>query len=581
MKVKLVNENITSDYGENLLHARGIENVEKFLHPDESCLQNWQDLDNIKEGVDLIFALPSDARIGLIADCDVDGYTSAAIIYQYLMRIKPAATIKVYIHRGKAHGLEEHWKDIKDETFDLLVIPDAASNDKEYAQEISCPILILDHHLVEDTDFAPNMVVINNQLSSRYKNKNLSGAGVVYQFCRAMDDRFSLDYANDYIDLAATGICGDMMSGLEVENQYIWKQGFSQFTNYFLLSLARKQAYSITGKMNSTDEDIFASLNPMSVAFYIVPLINAMVRVGSLAEKERMFLAFVAGHELIPSTKRGAKGTLEERAVESARECTNARSHQNKYLEDAVEKVEQKIFKYDLLENQILFIRLDEETFPSELNGLVAMKLSAKYRRPTIVARLNDEGYIRGSIRGINNSELTSFKDYLDSTGLFEYVQGHDNAAGCSIPNKDLASLHAKANIDLAQYDLGSSYFNVDFVREAYSDDLAAIIEDLSSYKSIWSQGCEEPFIYVSNIHFSPSDVQIMGKNKNTIKIVKNGVTYIKFFAEEFIDSISQISGEVKMEVVGKANLNYWNGIATPQIFIEAFDFKPVSNLDF
>lgn len=68
MKVKLINEQITSDYGKNLLRARGIEDVEKFLNPDESCLQTWEDLDNIKEGIDLILELPSNARIGLVVD---------------------------------------------------------------------------------------------------------------------------------------------------------------------------------------------------------------------------------------------------------------------------------------------------------------------------------------------------------------------------------------------------------------------------------------------------------------------------------------------------------------------------------
>ena len=40
----------------------------------------------------------------------------------------------------------------------------------------------------------------------------------------------------------------------------------------------------------------------------------------------------------------------------------------------AVGAIEIKIHKYDLLENRILFVRLeDDDRFPSELNGLVAM----------------------------------------------------------------------------------------------------------------------------------------------------------------------------------------------------------------
>ena len=580
MKVKLVHDPILNDYGKNLLRARGIQDVDKFLNPDESCLQDWRDLENIEKGFELIIKLRPNAEVGMIVDCDVDGFTSASIMGQYLKTLYPHISISYYLHDGKAHGLEEHWKDIKDENYALLIVPDAGSNDSEYAKEINCPILVLDHHLVEDPISAPNMTIINNQLSPKYRNKNLSGAGVVYQFCRGLDETIGRDIVSQFIDLAALGICGDMMSGLEIENQYFWKKGFSQINNYFFMSIARKQAYSITGKMGATDKDIIDALNPISVAFYIVPLINAMVRVGTQDEKERMLMAFLDGHQMVESHKRGAKGTMEEVAIESARECTNARSKQNKILDNAVELLEQKIFKYDLLENQILFVRLDEEKFPSELNGLLAMKLSQKYKHPTIVARLNDQGFDRGSIRGLSNSELISFKEYLDSTGLCEYVMGHDNAAGISINDDNLSELHRIANKDLSQFDFGDSYYEADFARQALSDDLPNLIYDLASYKEVWSQQNNEPLIYVKDLHFKFSDVQIMGKNKDTVKIVKNGVAYMKFFAKDMIEELQQHQ-ELKMEIVGKANLNEWMGTVTPQIFIENYEIMEDKLIDF
>ncbi len=52
------------------------------------------------------------------------------------------------------------------------------------------------------------------------------------------------------------------------------------------------------------------------------------------------------------------------------------------------------------------------------------MQLAAKYKKPTIVARLNDEGYVRGSIRGLNDSELKDFKSFLNESGFFEYCEG-------------------------------------------------------------------------------------------------------------------------------------------------------------
>lgn len=581
MKIKLVNEDIKTNYGINLLRARGVEDVEKFIKPTEDALQDWRDLKDIKKGVDLIFALPGKAHIGIVVDCDVDGFTSASIIGQYLKEYLPQIDIKYYIHEGKAHGLEEHWQDIQEMNFDLLIVPDAGSNDSQYAELINCPILVIDHHILESPVTASNLTLINNQTSPKYKNKDLSGAGLAYQFCRAMDYYFEKKFADNYIDLAALGVCADMMSGLEIENQFIWRKGFSKINNYFFWSIAKKQSYSITRKRDASDEDLIKALTPTTVAFYIVPMINAMIRVGTMEEKERMLTAFIDGHKMIPCKKRGAKGTFEEVAIESARECVNARSSQNSSKEKAILKLGQKIFKNDLLENSILFIRLeDEDDFPSELNGLIAMNLSQKYKKPTIVARLNDEGYIRGSIRGLSNSELISFKDYLSSTGLFQYVQGHDNAAGCSIRNSNLNLLHQIANEELSKYDFGEEYYEVNFRRKATEPDLEDLVYDLTQYKFLWSQQNPEPLIYINNLLINSSDIQIMGERKDTIKFIKNNIIYIKFFAKDLIEEISRYSS-IKLELVGKAKLNEWNGVFTPQVFIESFEIKEDSIFDF
>ena len=346
MKVKLENQNFQDNYVINLLNERGVKNIENFLHPDVDYIQSWRDLDNIEKGIALLDKkIKEQAKMALIVDCDVDGVTSSSILYQYIKEINPEVEIDYYIHSGKQHGLEDMWDKVADKDYGLIIIPDAGTNDKEYAEKIPCDILIIDHHDYEGGGIADNCVVINNQMSSKYNNKALCGAGLVFQFCRGLDDFYGIKKADYYIDLAALGICADMMSGLEVENQSFWKEGFSKVNNYMFMSIARKQAYSITGKMNATDADVIAALNPTSVAFYIVPMINAMIRVGSQAEKERLFLAFIDGHKMVPCNKRGAKGTYEEVAIESVRECTNARTKQNKIKENAVGAIEAKIFK--------------------------------------------------------------------------------------------------------------------------------------------------------------------------------------------------------------------------------------------
>lgn len=577
MKTRLVNENFKSDYVDQLLKSRGIKNPTDYYEPGREFLQSPTDLENIERGVNVLMgALAMEEKILIVVDSDNDGFTSATIMYNYLKDLDPYCNIDYILHEGKQHGLQDHINSLIDggEKYGLIILPDSSSNDYVYHEQLSdlgTSVLVLDHHIT-DTELSENAVIINNQLSPNYKNKELTGAGVVYQFCRYLDLRLGKSFADKYMDLAAWGIIGDMGSMLELENRYIVKEGLKNINNKLLWALMEKQAYSITGAMSPSRQQLIDAMNPISVAFYIVPLVNAMIRVGTMDEKRRLFEAFLDGDKMIPSGKRGAKGTMEKAGVEAARECSNARNRQNKTLEVAVDTIEAKIHKYDLLENRILFVRLEnDDRFPAELNGLVAMKLCAKFKRPTIVARLNKEGYDRGSMRGMNQSELTSFKDFLEKSGMFEYVQGHDNAAGVSIDDDYLSKFHKWANEALQGIDFGENCYDVNFERIAADDDIKDLILDIGKHDGIWGQSNDQPLIHVTDINITMNDVKIMGKNMDTVKIEKFGIAYMKFHAKDFIEDLKKYSN-MKLEIVGRANVNYWGGNVIPQIFIEDYE---------
>lgn len=579
MKTRLVNENFKSNYVDQLLKSRGIESPTAYYEPGAEYLQDPRDLENVERGANLLVGVMAlGERILIVVDSDNDGFTSATIMYNYLKDLAPELEIDYVLHEGKQHGLEDHIKGLLEEgrKYGLVICPDSSSNDykfHEQLEEIGTTVLVLDHHIT-DEKISDNAVIINNQLSPNYLNKELTGAGVVYQFCRYLDMRLGKSYADKYMDLAAWGIIGDMGSMLEMENRYIVREGLKHINNKCLLAFMEKQAYSITGVMGASQQQLIDAMNPISVAFYIVPLVNAMIRVGTMAEKRRLFEAFLDGDKMIPSGKRGAKGTLDKAGVEAARECSNARNRQNKTLDEAVGAIEIKIHKYDLLENRVLFVRLDDDDrFPSELNGLVAMKLAAKFKRPTIVARLNKEGINRGSMRGMNQSALTSFKDFLEESQMFEYVSGHDNAAGVSIPDSYLRDFHKWANEALADIDFGENCHDVNFERIAADEDIRDIILDIGNHAGIWGQSNDEPMIYIKDINITMNDVKIMGKNLDTVKIEKFGISYMKFHAKDFIEELKQYSS-IKLEVVGRANVNYWGGNVIPQIFIDDYEVK-------
>ena len=209
------------------------------------------------------------------------------------------------------------------------------------------------------------------------------------------------------------------------------------------------------------------------------------------------------------------------------------------------------------------------------------MQLAAKYKKPTIVARLNDEGYVRGSIRGLNDSELKDFKGFLNESGFFEYCEGHANAAGCSIKNSDLTSFHNYANDSLVDINFNENLYDVNFICHA-KDNLKDLIFDLDSIKDTYGQTNNEPLIAVEEIRVDKKkDIAIMGKNQDTIKINYNGVAYMFFRAEEFITALATAPDIFLLTVIGRANLNEYMGSVTPQLMVDSWDIKPYTIFDF
>lgn len=555
----------------DLLQARGVTDVNEFLEPTAASLNDFQLFDNIPRGIRMLHTVLStpDSRILIVVDCDVDGFTSGAVMYRYITQLHPEQQLDYVLHEHKQHGLEDHieWLQTEAPHYDLIILPDSSSNDFIYHEELrlmGTQCLVLDHHEVDfGQKMSDNACIINNQLSELYPNKELTGAGVTWQFCRAYDDWLSseeikVDVASKLIDLAALGICGDMGSILNLENRYIMYAGFKTIRNYFFQKAIEKQSYSMGG-----------DITPISVAFYIVPMINALVRIGSMEEKNRLFMALIDGHQRVPCNKRGAKGTTEEVAVESLRECTNAKSRQNRIADEMMERADIKIHKYDLLRNKILFVRLDDDDdYPPEIVGLCAMKLAAKYKKPTIITRLNEDGIDKGSIRNVADCALTDFKAFLNNSGYFEWVQGHANAAGCAIEDSRLYGFHEYANEALADIDFGEGVYKVDFIMGP-NDELQSLIYNLAGITNIWGQGNPEPLIYVHDLMPQDDEIAVIGANKDTLRITKNDVVYIQFHATETIEQLRNCNCP-RINIVGKPNLNNWGGRVTEQLIIES-----------
>ena len=558
-------------------------------------IDNFNDpmlLDHLVDGYQLYKKhLENGSRIRVYVDCDVDGFTSAAVFVNYyndfLKEKYPDVQMTFHIPEGKEHGLRSVMDEFSDNKIcDLIVLPDSSSNDyeeHEILKNLGYDILVLDHH---DADkYSENAVVINNQLSEDYPNKALSGVGVVYKFLQFFDAMDDINGANEYIDLVALGEISDMMNMQTPENRLICAAGLCMIKNPLFKAIVKKQCYSMFGIYEADWSDGYftsGEVSQIKVAFYVTPLINALIRVGSQSEKELLFRAFIQGNAEIPSTKRGAKGEIETVAEQATRNCVNARSRQNREKDKAIELLDIQIMNDCLDENKILILNADDLNVSTNLTGLIAMGIAAKYKKPTLLGRISSDGFLKGSIRGREESVLKDFKGFLKDSGLTEMVEGHANAAGFSIKEKNISKLYDYANEELKDVDFNEGYYEADFVVSGNYSDLDGLVMDIGSHSDLWGQQNDVPVIIVENITLPKSSIQKIGSKKDTVKFVFNGMTYMIFKAQNIIDQIDAFDGDtLNITCAGRANINRWGGRTVPQIYIDEIELKESSIYDF
>lgn len=183
MKYKLIGDNDYSNPVVQVLHNRGIINPDRYLHINNEVDVNYSKLKNIHRAVDcLIKHMKKEDEAYIQVDSDVDGYTSSAILIQYLNKIDEKYVkehITYNLHSGKQHGIKAD--DIED-NIKLVIVPDAAVRleEQEKLHKRGIDLIIIDHHDVEkDTEFA---ILVNNQLSEEFTSKQSVGIGMVLKF---------------------------------------------------------------------------------------------------------------------------------------------------------------------------------------------------------------------------------------------------------------------------------------------------------------------------------------------------------------------------------------------------------------
>lgn len=578
MNVKLWkgSRNDLSDPIGTIMENRGVEDYKTYMNLDDSCLNSPWELDNMKDAVMLLNKhLWKKSIISILVDCDVDGFTSASMMFQYLKAIGYFGKINVLHHSGKEHGLSKEIE-VPPETT-LLIIPDAGSNDVEQCKELrenGIDILILDHHICDREN--PYAVIVNNQ-NGTYPNKELSGAGVVYKFLQAVDEDNWTDVADRYLDLVAVGNIGDVMDMHLHETKRLCTKGLARIVNPMICALVEANSFNIKGDPTIND-----------VQFYIVPMMNALIRVGSSEQKKRMFRAMVGEEQTFqytPTRGKNAGVTIDETLAQHvARECSSCKYQQNKTKDKAVAELQNWISKYGADRSKVLFCN-STGILDSNLTGVVAIKLAEIYGKPCVLLREmacpeepdENQEYFGGSMRNPDGSPIESLKEFLMSTGDFESVLGHDNAAGVKIKKENVPKAIADCDELLKDVTMSKAIV-VDFDFN-YNKLTVALPKIMYEMHKVWAQGISEPYFYIKNIPLIHSGCAPMGKNGNMWKYSdeEKGIDFVCFADNgRMIDWINNDfyggQEEKYINAVCRLSLNQYGNKVTPQAQIVDFE---------
>ena len=570
MNVKVIGDNnYLGDLQEEFFKNRGISDYENFV-----SLKGFKETDpfsfiNMKESVDLLVSMQG-MNVGIIVDSDIDGLSSASSLNNYLQTYMDF-NIKLSIHRRKTHGIkfDELQEDGILDWADILIVPDAGSEDyeqhKRLKEEYGIITMVYDHHSCPYR--SEHAIVINNQLDNI--STKLTGSGMVYKLLQALDIELSENGADDFIDLTALGLIGDMADVRDYEVQSLIRKGIKKIENPLFLSIVENDYNINENRISGT-----------TLAFSIIPMLNACTRV---AEYEEMKIVVEAlcnidterVFEYTPSRGKNKGETIEEDLYQYAhRVAKSCKARQDSMVKKALEggkrPPRQGLFDWiqenDIIKDNGKIIVLDITNFADDsgLSGLIANKLMYHYNRPTLVFTKKEDGYL-GSGRG---EQIQFLRTKLEDSKLVKSANGHEPAFGVRL--KEGTDLK-KLNEDLDKYfesESSEAQHVVDFhIPIDYLEDY--MVDDLAKLEEFFGTGLKAPKIYIDDVEVLTQSIDV-GKNNNIIKFTKNDIDFVMFkVSEEKMEKLVDWSEYVCYNIVAEPSINEYEGKRIVQLIIK------------
>lgn len=414
-----------------VLLARGYRDsfaIDRFLNPRLSDLSDPFDLPAMAPAVDRIWQALDQARPMVVyGDYDVDGITSTALLVRVLRRL--GGTVSAFLPNrvDDGYGLSEDTlqRCVSSAKPALVITVDCGTSSSaavRWAAGQGIDVVITDHH-EPGGDVSPAVAVVNPKLGAREDLKNLAGVGVTFKLCHALIKKgrgqgrgVAKDVdLREYFDLVGVGTIADVVPLLG-ENRILAHHG--------LAALNKAPALGFRALIETAA--IKPPLDSYHVGFLIGPRLNAA---GRLGDAEASLELLLTGDE--------------SRAREIARRLNDANRERQAVEAAIVEEVRAELDRAFRPAEDFGLVLAREGWHPGVI-GIVASRIVNRYRRPTVVIGIDEDGNGRGSCRSIEGFNLV---EHLDRCAdLLTKHGGHAMAAGLEVDEKNIEAFRARFN---------------------------------------------------------------------------------------------------------------------------------------
>lgn len=449
----------------------------------------------------IIEAILQQQKVTIFADYDVDGATSAALLYKFFQQLNINTDIYIPNRLTEGYGPNVNAvKNIKASGTDLMITVDCGTSSFEpldVAHEIGLHVIVIDHHIPSNT--LPKTIAFINphQKDDAFPYKNIAAVAVTFLTIIAI--RANLRKINwfeknnirepiltDMLDLVALGTVCDVMPLTDLNRIFV-KHG--------LELIAKRNNLGIATILER------AKIKTTPKAYHLGYVVGPRINAGGRVSESNL------GALLLKSTN-----IAEAYNIVSRLEHLNGERKEIEMtaLAEAIQYVEEN----KLHEKRIIFAI--GHKWHIGIIGIIASRLKDKYNKPVIVITFNNK-VGKGSARSIAGIDIGSLITLCKQEKMLIDGGGHAMAGGFSIAEHQMENFISFILKHIDQIPAVDS-----FIEQEREIELDAIISvRAANMNLIQSLHKLEPF---GNMNRTPR-----------FMILKTKITKISVFAEKHL----------------------------------------------